>query len=65
MIKGTFWPLVVKRFELYLYPLAHVGLVIFASWWQDTADERSPGESMWGTSRGLDPGTTPLCVELR
>jgi len=26
---GTFWPLVIWRYELYLYPIIHVGLIAF------------------------------------
>ena len=27
-VHGTFWPLVVRKHELYLYPLLHTGLVL-------------------------------------
>jgi len=30
---GTFWPLVVRRYELYLYPLIHIGLVAYMGAW--------------------------------
>lgn len=42
---GTFWPLVVRRYELYVYPLVHIGLVAYmgarfnqegsGSFWED------------------------------
>jgi len=30
LVKGTFWPMVFQRHELYLYPLVHIGLVVWA-----------------------------------
>ena len=42
---GTFWPLVLKQVELYLYPIIHTVLVII----------------MWNHKRGqADDGTTPV-----
>ena len=39
MYKGTFWPLVLRRLELYVYPLAHTGLVVYASFWRKDNDD--------------------------
>ena len=41
--KGTFWPLLLRKHELYLYPLLHTGFVL-AQWsWQQQADDRHVG----------------------
>ena len=36
---GTFWPLVIKRYELYLYPLVHLGLVLYSHYATDGAPD--------------------------
>jgi len=37
--KGTFWPLVLRTPELYLYPLLHTALVLVQCSWQQQADD--------------------------
>jgi len=55
--RGTFWPLVIKRYELYLYVGVHVFLVAYAAVWREDPD-RSAGEVLWGTEAWMIPWTT-------
>ena len=49
-VHGTFWPLVVRKHELYLYPLLHTGLVLAQwSWQQQVDDESDVGGTFWRT----------------
>jgi len=68
--RGTFWPLVIFRYELYLYPLIHVGLIAFMGnrledeEFRDRLDEE--GASFW-TARYMVPWAslsllTPLMI---
>jgi len=38
--KGTFWPLVIMRWEVYIYPAIHIALVV----WMGLSGQDDPGE---------------------
>ena len=47
--KGTVWPLVKLKHELYLYPLLHTVLVLVQWSWQQQVDDRMDRGTFWRT----------------
>ena len=68
MWKGTLWPLVTKRYELYVYPSIHGTLVVYAKYWRDDNDyDVGDGEDWWGAREDMVPWAvltllTPLMI---
>jgi len=54
-IKGTFWPLVVRRYEFWIFPLIHIGAVVYAHTWREANDHRSPAQVLWGDEHWMLP----------
>jgi len=66
-VQGTFWPLIVTRYEFYVYPLAHIALVVYASHLRSTEATGTSTEVLFGESRWEIPWaglsiTSPLMV---
>ena len=61
-INGTFWPLVVKRYEIYLYPGIHLGLVLYAHFEGDAGYDDG---DFWGAPSNMLPwGALGLLTSL-
>jgi len=61
--RSTFWPLVTRRFEFWLYPTMHIALIIYADTLRDDP-ESPPLEVLWGKEWQLPWKTLSLVTPL-
>ena len=64
-VKGTFWPLVMTRYELYFFPLIHLGLVLYAHFEGDAGYDDG---DFWGEPSNMLPwgalGLSELSIQF-
>ena len=50
-VSGTFWPYVMRTYELHLFPLLHAGLVIaqWAHMQEEDEEGEPPDQPIWGS----------------